>query len=193
MIRVLREILKDQRLIAAACYTGISKMLRTSCFPILPKVLIDKGIPPNKWFEGVYLSVPGLSASLVERSLKVNLKDGIRMMRDRGFPCEELKGQKEIPSYIKEILRWDQIELPMLKELGLIWYIDVLLDVNEISEEQRVTEMIEAANILNIDLDKLESEVLSYAKRLESDKDNILTRAGERQPVIRWSDVIRCP
>jgi hypothetical protein len=182
----LLRILTDPELAVAACYTGITRMLRTSNFPVLPRVLIEDGISPSDWFKETFESSRGLSAQLIERCFKIDLRGAIARLKAKKLPCEEYG---TATGRILNVLNWSDLmpiltsDPSLLRNLGLLWYVDGLCE-----EESDFLEMV---GDLVIDLSKLDEQIQELAFKLE---EEVLIQVGRnKQPKVKWSDVVRIP
>jgi hypothetical protein len=179
------KIERDSDLLAAACHKGLTRMFQTSYFPVLPKVLVANSVSPMEWFRKTFELSRGFSTQLIEYCFKTELHTANEKLKKEGLPCEE---PGEVSGRIPRILKWSELfpilisESSLLRDLGLIWYLDGLCD-----EE---AEWIASIGDL-VGLSKLIERVHRLAYKLE--EKTLIREAGEEQPIVRWSDVFRLP
>lgn len=179
------KIQRDPDLFAAACHKGLTRMFQTSNFPVLPKVLVDNGISPTEWFRETFALSRGFSSQIVEDLFKIKLERANDKMKKEGLPYEE---PGEISGRIPEIIKWSELfpiivsEPFVLKELGLIWYVDGLC-AEEVEWITNISDLLNLSEIIE--------RVRKLAQKLE--EKTLIQRAHEKQPGVKWNDVFRLP
>ena len=184
--KTMRRIVGDVELTAGACHKGITEMLRTSYFPVLPRLLFERGIAPNVWFQETRLSSPGLSYDLIRYCLKVDPQKGIQKLRRMRLPFE---GVSRVDESIYQALQWRKLIDNLsnysvaIRDLGLVWYLDVL------SEDEEV--LLIAAEDLDFHLDEIDERIRGLVEHLNEEISE--QRGKEKQPLVKWDAVFRLP
>jgi len=179
------KIRTDDELLAAACHKGLTRMFQTSNFPVLPKILVDNGISPAEWFRETFALSKGFSSQIVGHIFKIELRKANERMKKEGLPYEELG---EVSGRIPEVIGWFKLfpiivsEPSLLKDLGLIWYLDSLC-----SEEEEL--IMSISDLIN--LPEIIERVRALAQKLE--ENSLIQIANEKQPGVKWNDVFRIP
>ena len=157
----IRKVMRDPELMAGVCYTGIAEMFKTSWFPILPRILIEKGVAPNEWFGATQQSSPGLSLSLIECCFGVSPVRTIKRLKSMGLPYEKVGA---ISKYFSKIIDWEGLleslseHSETIRDLGLLWYLSIILSSGE--------EVLEMARELGILVDEIDARVRQVEKLL---------------------------
>jgi len=183
--RLFKKIQENQDLLAAACHKGLTRMFQTSYFPVLPRVLVNNGVSPMEWFRETFELSRGFSTQLVGYCFKTDLHVANEKMKKEGLPYEE---SGKVSGRIPKILKWSELfpilvsESSLLKDLGLIWYLDSLCD----EETEWVMGIGDLVNLPNV-IERVRKLVCKLEEK------TMIREGEEEQPIVRWGDVFRLP
>jgi hypothetical protein len=198
----LDEILSES-VQAPLLAVGLECMLQSSEFPIAPERVLQQGIEPDQWQIQVSSSIPELTLNLTQRFWNVESWDkALQELKHWHLPVPEIKAVNANNfGKVSKVLEWDKAVGATTKDptmaLGLVWYADYLIGLNEIQAPEGA--MIVQKKAWSIVQAILGKSGVAIKKEIQEMVDGIdmATRESDEEyhtrPVASWVDIIRLP
>jgi hypothetical protein len=182
---------------------GLERMLQSSEFPIAPERALQQGIEPDEWQTKISIAIPELTLSIVNRFWKIETWDDvIRQLTHWKMPVPEIKSDNSDQfEKVRGVLEWEKVVTAVdgysARALGLIWYADDLLRMNQIQAPEGIILVQKKIwSIVEAELGRTREEIKRDIEKM-LEKVDLTTRENDREyqtrPIASWVDIIRLP